>query len=76
MGSEVTLPVISIQAMPTPTFDVADDPAAFARDRRATAVSELPFAGRIGGNQEFTVSDDSEKTREILKKQPDAVRRP
>lgn len=62
--------------MSAPTFDVGDDPAAFARARQATAVSELPFAGRIGGNQEFTVSDDSEKSREILEKQPDAVRRP
>ena len=52
-----------------------EDPAAFAGTRRHTiaAVSELPFAGRIGGNQEFTVSEDSEKGREILRRQPDAV---
>lgn len=59
--------------MPSPT-NQTDDPAAFARPHRQTPVSELPFAGRIGGNQEFTVSEDSEKGREILKSQPDAVR--
>lgn len=61
-------------AMPVQTADVANDPAAFARLRPQASVSETPFAGRIGGNQEFTVSEDNEKAREILKKQPDAVR--
>ncbi|KAM0715336.1 hypothetical protein Q7P37_008834 [Cladosporium fusiforme] len=59
--------------MPGPTVNINEDPAAFARDRRQASVSELPFAGRIGGNQEFTVSEDSAKGREILKKQPDAA---
>lgn len=51
-----------------------DNPAAFGRRRsRQAAIAELQFAGRIGGNQGFTVSDDDEKGREILKNQPDAV---
>lgn len=40
------------------------------RPRRNT-VSEIPFAGRIGGFQQ-EIADD-EKNREILKSQPDAV---
>ena len=40
------------------------------RPRRNT-VSEIPFAGRIGGFQQ-EIADD-EKDREILKNQPDAV---
>ena len=39
------------------------------------AVASAPFAGRIGGNQEFIAIGDDEATEEILKKQPDAVRR-
>ena len=35
-------------------------------------VSEVPFAGRIGGFQQ-EIADD-EKNREILRNQPDAVR--
>ena len=42
------------------------------RPLRRNAVSEIPFAGRIGGFQQ-EIADD-EKNREILKNQPDAVR--
>lgn len=41
------------------------------RPPRRNAVSEIPFAGRIGGFQQ-EIADD-EKNREILKNQPDAV---
>jgi hypothetical protein len=41
------------------------------RPLRRNAVSEIPFAGRIGGFQQEIVDD--EKNREILKNQPDAV---
>jgi len=44
------------------------------RRPRRNAVSEVPFAGRIGGFQQEVVDD--EKNREILKNQPDAVRPP
>lgn len=44
------------------------------RPLRRNAVSEIPFAGRIGGFQQ-EIADD-EKNREILKNQPDAVRPP
>lgn len=60
--------------MPSQPARLGNDLASFAAvHRRQSAVFELPFAGRIGGNQEFTASDNSEKGREILKNQPDAV---
>jgi hypothetical protein len=43
------------------------------RPLRRNAVSEIPFAGRIGGFQQ-EIADD-EKNRELLKNQPDAVSR-
>lgn len=43
------------------------------RRRKRNAVANTPFAGRIGGNQAFVATDDSEETEEILRKQPDAV---
>lgn len=52
------------------------DPAAIGRPRLLQPVSEVPFAGRIGGNQEFTVHGDDEESEAILKKHPDAVRGP
>lgn len=50
----------------------SDDPASFVQQRRQGDVRIPPFAGRIGGNQEFVASGDDE---DILKKQPDAVRK-
>jgi hypothetical protein len=47
--------------------------AASGRVRIGATISEKPFAGRIGGNQEFTVSNESEEGRNVLEKQPDAV---
>jgi len=41
------------------------------RRPRQNAVSEIPFAGRIGGFQQ-EIADD-EKSWELLKNQPDAV---
>jgi hypothetical protein len=50
------------------------DPASFGlRSRKRQDVATRPFAGRIGGNQEFVVHSDSDDADEILKKQPDAV---
>jgi hypothetical protein len=50
------------------------DPASFGlRSRKRQDVATRPFAGRIGGNQEFVVHGDSDDADEILKKQPDAV---
>jgi hypothetical protein len=46
-------------------------PTSDTRCPRRKTVSEVPFAGRIGGFQQ-EVTDD-EKNREILKNQPDAV---
>ena len=46
-----------------------DDAGFFRRVRAHQTVASAPFAGRIGGNQEFVVSNDDS----ILKKQPDAV---
>lgn len=37
------------------------------------AVASSPFAGRIGGNQEFVVTDQDDDASEVLKKLPDAV---
>lgn len=50
------------------------DPEASLHTHNDNVVSERPFAGRLGGNQVFTVSESSEKGRKILEKQPDAVR--
>ena len=54
--------------MPVP----GEDAAAFGRPRARArqTINSRPFAGRIGGNQEFIASAGDE---EILKKQPDAV---
>ena len=61
----------------TPDMSPGDDPAAFERVRaRRHTVAEAPFAGRIGGNQEFVVHPDDEDSKELLKKQPDAVSQP
>lgn len=43
------------------------------RSRLDYAVSSSPFAGRIGGNQEFVVTSDDDDASEVLKKLPDAV---
>lgn len=53
-----------------------DVPASFTglRSRRPNSIKSVPFAGRIGGNQEFVETGDSAESEEILKKQPDAVR--
>lgn len=53
----------------------SDDRASFAPSRRNVqeAVRQAPFAGRIGGNQEFVTLGDDEESEAILKKQPDAV---
>ena len=48
-------------------------PAAFCPTVQRAQTSERPFAGRIGGNQEFTVSAHDEKSAAILKNQPDAA---
>lgn len=47
-----------------------------ALNRRASRyeVASSPFAGRIGGNQEFVVTDQDHDASEVLKKLPDAVR--
>ena len=34
---------------------------------------EASFAGRIGGNQEFTVDPEDEEAKSLLEKRPDAV---
>ena len=48
----------------------SNDEAGFFRKRQVQqSVATSPFAGRIGGNQEFVVSEDAS----ILKRQPDAV---
>ena len=41
--------------------------------RHRRRIAEIPFAGRIGGNQEFTVSQDSSDAESVLEKQPDAA---
>lgn len=38
-------------------------------------VASSPFAGRIGGNQEFVISSRDHDAGEVLKKLPDAVGR-
>ncbi|EXJ74292.1 uncharacterized protein A1O5_02588 [Cladophialophora psammophila CBS 110553] len=43
-----------------------------ARRRRAGSLS-APFAGRLGGNQEFTVDRSDPQNEELLKKVPDAA---
>lgn len=45
-----------------------------ARARLDYAVASSPFAGRIGGNQEFVVTGRDDDANEVLKKLPDAVR--
>ena len=37
-------------------------------------IRQAPFAGRIGGNQEFVALGDDEESEAILRRQPDAVR--
>lgn len=44
------------------------------RSRLDYAVASSPFAGRIGGNQEFVVTTSDDDASEVLKKLPDAVR--
>ena len=53
-----------------------DGPASLgqALSRHRHSIASAPFAGRIGGNQEFIATGDDEATEEILKRQPDAVR--
>lgn len=47
----------------------SNDPTSFTHGRtNPMPVTTSPFAGRLGGNQEFTTHDE-----ETLKKQPDAV---
>lgn len=54
-----------------------DSPMANTLDRQQTRprfeVSSSPFAGRIGGNQEFVVTSEDDDASEVLKKLPDAV---
>lgn len=50
---------------------MANHSARDMRPLRRNAVSEIPFAGRIGGFQQ-EIADD-EKNRELLRNQPDAV---
>lgn len=53
----------------------SDDPASFVqvRPKLRGSIRQAPFAGRIGGNQEFIAIGDDEESEAILKKQPDAV---
>lgn len=37
-------------------------------------VASSPFAGRVGGNQDFVVTSQDDDASEVLKKLPDAVR--
>ena len=53
--------------------DCIESMASEIRYRRSRTVSDTAFAGRLGGNQGFTVTDENEKGEELLKKQPDAV---
>lgn len=39
-----------------------------------SSVTSSGFAGRIGGNQEYIIDSQDDDARELLKKQPDAVR--
>lgn len=43
------------------------------RSRHTYTVSSSPFAGRIGGNQDFVVTSHDDDAGEVLKKLPDAV---
>ena len=43
------------------------------RGGKLPALRTAPFAGRIGGNQEFIAAADDESEEAIRKKQPDAV---
>jgi hypothetical protein len=51
-----------------PAMSTHHDPASFVGRGSGPAIQEAPFAGRIGGNLEFTASDE-----ETVKRQPDAV---
>lgn len=52
----------------------SDDPEGPLRARlKLPAVRTAPFAGRIGGNQEFIAVADDQASEDIRKKQPDAV---
>jgi glycerol uptake facilitator-like aquaporin len=44
-----------------------------SRIDRAPSIATRPFAGRIGGNQEFTVSPDDSDFQSVVTKQPDAA---
>jgi hypothetical protein len=46
-----------------------DDHGLYGHPKLRLEVASSPFAGRIGGNQEFVASHDDER----LKTQPDAV---
>ena len=43
------------------------------RARPLQPVRQAPFAGRIGGNQEFVAIAGDEETEALLSRQPDAV---
>lgn len=46
-----------------------------SRDTRQNSLLSTPFAGRIGGNQEFTVSSSDSDFESVVSKQPDAAAR-
>lgn len=51
-----------------------DNDSPMEQSRRLNyAVASAPFAGRIGGNQEFVVSSRDDDAGDVLKKLPDAV---
>lgn len=66
-----TSPSSSSTRSPLPYMKMSNHSTPEMRPPRRNAVSEIPFAGRIGGFQQEIVDD--EKNREILKNQPDAV---
>jgi hypothetical protein len=43
------------------------------RHHRAPSVSSRPFAGRIGGNQEFTLAPDDASFSDVVERVPDAA---
>ncbi len=57
------------QERPTENVPSSNSDEGFFEQAKSREVASTPFAGRIGGNQEFIASRDDER----LKKQPDAV---
>lgn len=55
---------------------ISDDPASTQRRPNQfdnATVRRAPFAGRIGGNQEFVAIGNDAESKALLEKQPDAV---